>query len=226
MTRAFFMVALCSMLGGCVGHIGPYREKHREYDPGDYDNAGTTQGVGSLYVVGARSLLEDERAGHVGDVVIIQIDENDSASRQGNTSLSKKSNRQIGLSGGLFDLLSKAVPALQLANLLGIASSSSFDGAGESKRSGKLNASLPVRVRKILPNSDLYLEGSKVVLVGNEEHHLYVSGVVRRLDVRADGTVLSSRVADAEIEYTGRGDISDQQRPGWIHRALDKVSPF
>jgi flagellar L-ring protein precursor FlgH len=38
--------------------------------------------------------------------------------------------------------------------------------------------------------------------------------------------VPSSRIADAEIEYTGRGDVSDTQRRGWFSRIVGKVWPF
>jgi len=38
--------------------------------------------------------------------------------------------------------------------------------------------------------------------------------------------VLSSRIADAQIEFTGRGDLADQQRKGWGARLLDAVNPF
>jgi flagellar L-ring protein precursor FlgH len=38
--------------------------------------------------------------------------------------------------------------------------------------------------------------------------------------------VSSSRIADAEIEYAGRGDISDTQRRGWGSRVLSKLWPF
>ena len=63
-------------------------------------------------------------------------------------------------------------------------------------------------------------------MVGNEEQHIYVSGIVRRRDIDPDNTVPSSRIADAEIEYTGRGDVSDQQRRAWGNRLLAKLWPF
>jgi flagellar L-ring protein precursor FlgH len=63
-------------------------------------------------------------------------------------------------------------------------------------------------------------------MVGEEEHHIYVSGIVRRVDIADDDSVPSSRIADAEIEYTGRGDISDTQRRGWLSRTLSKLWPF
>ena len=77
-----------------------------------------------------------------------------------------------------------------------------------------------------MPNGDLFVEGTNVVMVSNEEHHLYVSGVVRQVDILANNTIPSSRIANAEIEYIGRGDVNDQQRPGWGARALTRGAPF
>ena len=225
MKRIVLWSAIVHAAVGCVPHIAPYAAKQRDFDPGQYGDD-SKPARNSLYAAGRRGLFEDERAGRVGDMVIIQIDEADSASHDASTKLAKKGNLSVGLSGGLVDLLQKSVPALQLASLLGTNSASGFDGSGTIQKSGKLSATLPVRVRKVLPNGDLYVEGSKVVMVGAEEHHLYISGIVRPYDLHSDGTVSSSRVADAEIEYTGRGDISDHTRPGWLHRILNKVNPL
>lgn len=210
---------------GCTSHIAPYHAKRRTFDVGEYADNAKASGA-SLYVHGQRGLFEDDRAGRVGDVVVIQIDETDAATHDSTTKMGKKSAMSLGLSGGLIDALQKAIPAVQLAKVLGTDSDSSFDGTGTVKRGGRVSAMLPVRVRKVLPNQDLYVEGTKVVMVGHEEHHLYISGVVRQVDIRADGSVSSTRVADAEIEYTGRGDVTDYQRPGWLTRMLNKVSPF
>jgi flagellar L-ring protein precursor FlgH len=38
--------------------------------------------------------------------------------------------------------------------------------------------------------------------------------------------VSSSRVADAQIEFTGRGDIADQVNRGWLTKLLDWLNPF
>ena len=35
-----------------------------------------------------------------------------------------------------------------------------------------------------------------------------------------------SPIADAEIEFTGRGVVSEKQRPGWLQRGLDLIAPF
>jgi len=65
-----------------------------------------------------------------------------------------------------------------------------------------------------------------VILINNEEYHLYVSGLIRSADIRNDNTVASSRIADAEVEFTGAGVISEGQQPGWLTRLLNWISPF
>ncbi len=38
--------------------------------------------------------------------------------------------------------------------------------------------------------------------------------------------MLSTRVADARITYTGRGDIARASQPGWLSRFFSVISPF
>ncbi|MEI7895256.1 MAG: flagellar basal body L-ring protein FlgH [Myxococcales bacterium] len=42
----------------------------------------------------------------------------------------------------------------------------------------------------------------------------------------SDNIVPSSRMADAQFEFTGRGDVADQVDRGWLAKLLDTVSPF
>jgi flagellar L-ring protein precursor FlgH len=218
---------LLMVLGACAGHIAPYKPKTRTYDSGDIAPTVTPTG-GSLYAANGRGMFEDDRARRLGDVLVIRIDEAEAASRDAATNLDKSNSQKMGLpaSMGMLGLLTAKVPGLDPANLISANSDSKFAGKGQVSRSGKLTATLPVRVRKVLGNGDLFVEGTKVVMVDNEEHHLYVSGVIRQADILPDNSVLSSRVADAEIEYAGRGDVSDQQRPGWLSRILTAIWPF
>ncbi len=63
-------------------------------------------------------------------------------------------------------------------------------------------------------------------MINEEESHLYISGVVRPSDIQADNSVSSNLIADAQVEYTGRGPVADKQRPGWFTRFFDWVWPF
>ncbi|WIX29272.1 flagellar basal body L-ring protein FlgH [Bacillus amyloliquefaciens] len=39
-------------------------------------------------------------------------------------------------------------------------------------------------------------------------------------------SILSTRVADAQIAYTGKGDVARAGRQGWLSRFFSVVSPF
>ena len=70
------------------------------------------------------------------------------------------------------------------------------------------------------------IEGHRAFLVNNEEHHLYISGLVRRDDINDRNELASDRIAEAEVEFTGRGVMTNQNRQGWLARILDVVWPF
>jgi flagellar L-ring protein precursor FlgH len=41
-----------------------------------------------------------------------------------------------------------------------------------------------------------------------------------------DNSVLSSLLADAQVEFTGRGDLATNVSRGWFSAILDWVNPF
>jgi len=62
--------------------------------------------------------------------------------------------------------------------------------------------------------------------VNNETQFIYVQGLVRPEDISSTNVVLSTFIAEARIELTGEGVVSDKQRVGWLTRILDYVWPF
>ena len=64
------------------------------------------------------------------------------------------------------------------------------------------------------------------MVINNEKQIISISGIVRPEDILPDNTILSSYIADAQIEYTGKGVISDKQFPGWGRRIFDWIWPF
>ncbi len=234
MTHTFSQSSLAALIAavaigsaGCASHITPYHAKHRKLDAGEFGARSRPTG-GSLYAEGAPGLFEDHSASRIGDILVIRIDEKDLASHQADTKLDRSDATTYGLPAvaGFMSALKTKYPDLDPAKLFSSSSEQKFTGAGAVKREGTVTATLPVRVVQILPSGDLFVEGTKVVMVGAEEHHIYVSGIVRRVDIAEDDSVPSSRIADAEIEYTGRGDITDTQRRGWLARTFSKIWPF
>ena len=223
--KAAIVVALFA--AGCASHIAPYKAKHRVFEQGKYGNRSSANN-GSLYADGATGLFEDPVASRIGDILVIKIDEKDLASHQADTTLKKSDATSYGLPSafGLVAALQKKYPGIDPTSLFSSTSNVNFTGNGAVQRQGQVTATLPVRVVDMLPSGDLVVEGEKAIMTGDEEHHIYMSGTVRKIDIADDDTIPSSRVADAEVEYTGKGDISDTQRRGWLNRLLTKIWPF
>jgi len=228
--------ALLALLGlafveGCgPSHIAPFTPRQRKYEPGEYaaTKKGSEPSRGSIYSEAQPGFLEDTRALRVGDIVLIRINEHADAEGGATTNLSKSTSREASMQSllGLVPAIQKAYPDIDPTKLLSMASESDFSGEGTTQRAGSLRGTIGVHVKQELPNGDLYVEGTKVVMINHEEYHLYISGVLRPPDIAPDNSVDSALIADARVEFTGRGDIDDQVERGWFTKILDFINPF
>lgn len=211
-------------------HIAPFTPRERKYEHGDYaveqDRARPARG--SIYTSGMAGYLEDTRAVRVGDIVMIRIDEQANAKGGASTDLNRQSNRSLGMSAmlGLVPAIRSAHPNIDPEQLVSLMSDMNFQGDGQTSRDGTLKGVIAVRVKQQLPNEDLFVEGTKVVMINQEEYHLYISGLIRPTDIEGDNSVPSWRLADAQVEFTGRGDIASQVDRGWLAKVLDAINPF
>lgn len=232
MTRLARLCALplCLLVGCTRPSLATHTPRHRDYTAGAYAQRDpeARPGNGSLFSEAAPGFLEDTRATRVGDLVVVRIDERADARGGATTDLRRESSANLGVANvlGLVPALRAAYPELDPTRLLEVASRSSFTGTGNTARNGELSGSIAVRVVREMPNGDLFLEGTKLVRVNNEQYHLYVSGLVRRADIAQDNSVASSRVADAQVEFSGEGDVADANHRGWLLRLLDVINPF
>ena len=225
----FLVIALASAACG-PAHVGSYKPKRREYElPESAKADATSSSPGSLWHDGrpASMLFTDARALRVNDLVVIKVEEVADARRSTNTDIDRSSEGSAEISQflGLLAKLKEISPALDPAKISG-KSSSSFNGKGNTGRTEYLSATVPAVVRKVLPNGNLFVEGHRVILVNAEEQHFYISGVVRPIDIDQENSVKSSMVADAEIEFVGRGVLTDNQKQGWLSNLLGKIWPF
>ncbi len=175
--------------------------------------------------VGA-SIFADHRARAVNDIVTIVVVEQSTSSRSASTSTSKNTSRTASLN----DFPGLALPtrnARAAANLkLDLEGKAEHEGKGAIDRSDRLTAQIPARVVKVLDNGNLVIEGRRAVLVNDETQVATISGVVRPQDITGTNTVLSSQIADAEVQLVGRGLLAEAQRPGLIYRILDWLRLF
>ncbi|HEX7596769.1 MAG TPA: flagellar basal body L-ring protein FlgH [Polyangia bacterium] len=216
------------VLGCTQAHISEYVPKRRDYKlPSETKGDEASASPGSLWQEGrpASLLFTDARALRVNDLVVIKIDEQADAHRSTDTNTDRSSTASAKIDAFL-GLLKKLPGSLDPNLNIGGGSNASFKSSGDTARSESLTATVPAMVTKVFSNGNLFVEGHRVILVNAEEHHFYISGVVRPIDIDQDNSVKSSMVADAQIEFVGRGVLSDNQKPSWLSRYLGWLWPF
>lgn len=165
----------------------------------------------NLYTPGKWPALASDRIAHEpGDILTILVYENSAASNTANNGSMRKSNFGGNISAG--DTFSEA------ANL-DLRSGSNDEGT--TKRSGAMVAQISAVVDAVLPNGDLQVTGSQLLTVNGEQTNIRVKGRVRLADISAQNTVLSSRLADAVIDYNGEGFVSRSAEPGIVTRIFN-----
>jgi flagellar L-ring protein precursor FlgH len=169
-------------------------------------------------------LFVDRKAHLVNDVVTIRIIEAANASGEATTA----TDRTSSVSGSLKSLFGYTPALSNGVNLSALEANlkTAFDGSGATSRKNSLSATITAVVREVFPNGNLYIEGVKEVIINSERQYIIISGVIRPEDIGPDNSILSSLIADAHVEYSGRGALADKQHPGWLGRIVDFVWPF
>ena len=181
---------------------------------------------GSLWQASSSGLAEDMKARHRGDIITVVISENASASKQASTGTQRTSTMAAGIPNLLGLEKTPIKTWADLTQLLNLSNDSKFAGSGSTSRAETLSATISAKVLEVIPNGNLLIEGKRSVKVNNEDQIIILTGTVRSRDVSSDNTISSALIADAKINYSGKGVISDRQSPGWLMNILDKIWPF
>ncbi len=181
---------------------------------------------GSLYVSTRGDYFTDLRARYVGDIITVEIAENSKAEKTNDSKASRTTEFKAGIPY-LMGYEDKLIPnSGSSANLIGADFKSAFDAKAEMTKEDTMHAAIGCTVMEVLPNGNMIIRGQREIQVNGETQFIYLTGTVRPSDVTTHNTVMSNQLADASIEYTGRGVLSDKQKPGWLTRLLDSIWPF
>ncbi|OYY90419.1 MAG: flagellar biosynthesis protein FlgH [Sphingomonas sp. 28-66-16] len=169
-------------------------------------------------VSGYAPLYEGWRAKRVGDPLTIVLVER--------TFASKSASSQLDSSGKLGFTPPSSGPLSFDPNAAKISGNRGFNGKGATDQSNSLSGELSVTVAAVYPNGTMLVQGGKRVTLNRGDEFVQIRGIVRMADVDTDNRVASTRVADAQIEYTGKGDVARASRQGWFSRFFSVISPF
>lgn len=176
---------------------------------------------GSIFQIssGYSALTSGARATTVGDIITITLVERTQASKS--TSANTGRDGSIGLTPPTTGLLNLFKPSDISAS-----GTNSFKGTGTAAQSNTLSGEITVTIAKVYPNGTMLVRGEKALTLNRGDEFIQISGLVRQADVSPDNRVLSTRVADAKIIYTGKGEIARASRQGWLQRFFTAISPL
>jgi flagellar L-ring protein precursor FlgH len=169
---------------------------------------------------GYSSLTNGARAAQVGDIITILLVERTQATKSNSANMDRSGN--VGLTPPSTGPFSK----LFSASDIGASGSQGFKGKGDASQSNALSGEITVTIAKVYGNGTMLVRGQKALTLNRGDEFVQVSGLVRQADIGPDNRVLSTRVADARITYTGKGEVARASRQGWLQRFFSAISPF
>ncbi|HEX7387887.1 MAG TPA: flagellar basal body L-ring protein FlgH [Castellaniella sp.] len=187
--------------------------------------APSAEANGSIYqptAYGNYPLFEDRRPRNVGDIVTVVIQEKTNAAKTVDTSTNR--NGSTGMTIG-------ASPAILPTDLgakqdFQATGTNKSDGKGSSSATNVFSGTLTTTVIGVLPNGNLQVAGEKQIAINRGSEYVRFSGVVDPRSISGSGTVPSTLVADARIEYRSKGVMDEVQTMGWLQRFFLNIAPF
>lgn len=167
----------------------------------------------------SNSLYSDAKARRVGDIITVILRENTTATKSATTTIEKESETSLdpvlGLGGTAINVknpISGNAGSLQFE----LNSEDEFEGAAQANQSNFLNGNISVTVIQVLPNQNLVIRGEKWLTLNNGDEYIRVTGIVRPADINPANEVISTKVANARIQYSGKGAFAKSNERGWL----------
>ncbi|AIF98110.1 MULTISPECIES: flagellar basal body L-ring protein FlgH [Alteromonas] len=223
MKRILALSVAIITLGGCASTSQPPVEAN---DPSfapvvpDYPRE-TIVEDGSLFrSYMANSLYSDVTARRVGDIITVALSESTSASKSADTTTAKDSSVNLdtitGLGGQAVNIGGQSIQ-------LGIGSSSDFSGDSAANQSNSLSGAISVTVVDVLPNNNLVIRGEKWLTLNHGDEYIRLTGIIRPADISPENEIVSTKVANARIQYSGTGSFARAQERGWLTKFFDST---
>ena len=167
----------------------------------------------------------------VGDIITVILNEQTQANRTTNTTATRETSNDVA--AGLVPNIVSNLPGFARDRAGRITNGLKLDGSeisseatGSAVQNARLDGSVAVTVTQVLSNGNLVVRGEKVLDLSEGSETIRVAGIVRSEDIAPNGTVFSRRLANAQIAYTGTGDLASANKVPWGTGILMKLWPF
>ena len=195
--------------------------------PEDMQLVETTNSSGTIFNASQGNLFSMEtKAQMVGDIITVAFSESFQATKSQNAATSRTMDSSVTLPTALSLVLPDRFTPAEVSARLAASSANKFAGSGTSAQSNSLTGQVSVHVVRVFQNGNLEILGQKKLTLNNGDEYIRVHGIVRPQDIDAKNTVSSDRIANANIQYIGAGDIAASTKKGWYSKILDSVNPL
>lgn len=218
MSLRTFVLAFALLSAGCAGQQATDGVYSPPVTPQSYYTQPTD---GAIFRAGTEvRLFEDLKANRVGDILTVRLVERTDASKNSQTQTSRSASATLANP----EVFGRPVTRNGVPLLGGsLDGETNFDGAGASSQSNSLIGDITVTVVDRLPNGNLVIQGEKWVTINQGREFIRVTGVIRANDIETDNTVFSTRIANAQIEYSAKGALADANRMGLLSRFFNSI---
>ena len=230
--KAFYLIVFASLvfLTGCAAQR---EEKISASLQEDYDKVVSVHEKpvdGAIFSAAQPGFFVGDRRAHsVGDVLTVNLAEQTQASKSTDGAISRKGSTSTTLPGSIFGatgMLGLTNPSVSTSGNWSSTTDQSYAGKGTADQSNSLNGTLTVMVTRVYENGNMWVEGQKMLTLNQGEEYIRVSGLVRPEDIKAGNQVDSGRIAQAQISYTGAGDLADASKQNWFGRFFGWAAPI
>lgn len=230
--KAFYLIMFASLvfLTGCSAQR---EEKISANLQEDYDKVVSVHEKpvdGAIFSAAQPGFFVGDRRAHsVGDVLTVNLSEQTQASKSANGALSRKGSTSTTLPGSIFGatgMLGLTNPSVSTSGNWSSETDQAYTGKGTADQSNSLNGTLTVMVTRVYENGNMWVEGQKMLTLNQGEEYIRVSGLVRPEDIKPGNLVDLGRIAQAQISYTGAGDLADATKQNWFGRFFGWASPI
>ena len=230
LSKFLIVTTSTQLLVGCSTYVSQL--EGQAFEPVDpaVNLASEKPSNGAIFRSGQSGLFAtDQRARRVGDILTVTFNEIFAATKAATAASSKADAFAVTLPTGLPNIVTGGF-ATDDSGVNGggltAGTNRTFSGAGNAAQSNSFTGSLAVTVTRVFPNGNMEVAGQKEITLNNGNEYVRVKGIVRPEDISATNIVSSTRLADAQIRYTGSGHLADASKPGWLSQFMRAISPF
>lgn len=220
LVNAIALIFSSLLLSGCASTEPSWEQDEPWYD--EIEPMEDARESGSIYDSRRHGLLLGVgNKYNVGDLIVVEVEEETNAAGSVSNSQTKNSSYSGGFNFGMDG-------ETEIEAEAGFDTGTQFRGQGSNQKSHSLTGDIATIVKRVLPNGNLVIEGKKKVELSRGIEVVGLRGIVRESDISTvNNTVPSSKVANAHIYYKGVGDGERATSPGIMTKTVQsKWWPF